>query len=292
MIYFPNAKINIGLRVTERRPDGYHNLETLFYPVGLYAGTPLNPVAFCDTLEVTPSATGQDLFRFGGRHIDCPEEKNLVVRAVRAFREEMDRRGLEAAPAEVSLEKHIPDGAGLGGGSADASFTLRAMNEFCGSPLDVATLQRLALGIGADCPFFIRNVPAVAGGVGEVLTDSAVDLAGWWCVIVKPDVYVSTREAFAGIHPHKDEDALPLEKLAELPVEEWRLHAVNDFEKSIFVLHPELEEIKKRLYTEGASYAAMSGSGSSLFGLFRDGKCAARVASLFSEHCFAAALLL
>ncbi len=262
MITFPNAKINIGLRITERRPDGYHNLETLFVPVGLYAGTPLNPVSFCDTLEI--QSAPDDSFVFSGNPIDCPLEKNLVYRAVRAFREASAR----TAPVSVVLEKHLPDGAGLGGGSADAAFTLMMLNELHGCPLTAEELARIALSLGADCPIFIYNRPCYGEGVGERLTPVSLPLDGWWCVIVKPDVYISTREAFAGVVPHKDADAFPLGRLGELPVEEWKEVAVNDFERSIFPRWPELQRIKTQLYDTGAVYASMSGSGSSLFGLY------------------------
>lgn len=275
MISFPNAKINIGLRITERRPDGYHNLETIFIPIGLYAGTPLNPVSFCDTLEITPAP--MDTFRFCGNTIDCPLEKNLVYKAVVAFRV---ATGL-SMPVNVVLEKHLPDGAGLGGGSADAAFALRILNDLHGSPLGEADLERIALRLGADCPAFIRNVPSYGEGIGEMLTPVKLNLEGWWCVVVKPPVYVSTREAFAGVSPRKDPDAFPLLRLGQLLVEEWREVAVNDFESSIFPVHPELEEIKVRLYGLGAAYASMSGSGSSLFGLFRSAESAIEAAGAF-----------
>lgn len=280
MISFPNAKLNIGLRITERRPDGYHNLETLFVPVGLYAGTPVNPVSFCDTLEITPSET--DRFIFSGRPVDCPTEKNLVYRAVETFREAAALKGIVPFAVQVFLEKHLPDGAGLGGGSADASFALKLLNELGGFPFSDEELSGLVLRLGADCPFFIANRPAYGEGIGERLTPVYLNLDGWWCVIVKPRIHVSTREAFAGIVPRSnrkdsltDRDEYPLYRLGEIPVEDWRDIAVNDFESTLFPLYPELSQVKERLYDLGARYTSMSGSGSSLFGLFSDEASAA-----------------
>lgn len=277
MITFPNAKINIGLRITERRPDGYHNLETLFVPIGLYAGTPENPVSFCDTLEVTHS--DRDSYIFTGNALDCPLEKNLVYKGVKLFRKES---GL-SHPVSVYLEKHLPDGAGLGGGSADASFTLKMLNELNGLIFDNDELERIALKLGADCPLFIRNRICYGEGIGEKLTPADLSLAGLWIVIVKPEIYVSTREAFAGIKPKKDPEGFPFCRLGEIPLSDWRDIAVNDFEESIFPLYPELAEIKQCLYGHGASYASMSGSGSSLFGLFRSYETAAIAAENFSS---------
>ena len=287
MISFPNAKINIGLRITERRPDGYHNLETVFHPVGLYAGTPLNPVSFCDTLEVVPSAN--DEFRFKGRPIDCPLEKNLVYKAVMVYREELKKRNINPMPVSVTLEKNLPDGAGLGGGSADASFTLKLLDNLtfpgdsASSPFTADDLERMALRLGADCPVFIRNQSCYAEGVGEKMTPVSLGLAGMWCVIVKPEIYVSTREAFAGVRPHKDNDAFPLNRLGELPKTEWKDVAVNDFEASLFPAYPRLGEIMQGLYDAGAFYASMSGSGSSQFGLFESRETATRAASGFAS---------
>lgn len=279
MITFPNAKINIGLRITERRPDGYHNLETVFAPVGLHAGTPVNPESFCDVLEIVGSREFE--FRFGGRSIDCPLEKNLVYRAVKLFEEELQtKRGLLLPPVSVALDKVLPDGAGLGGGSADASFTLKMLNDLypqlnesftrTDKPFTEDELEAIALRLGADCPVFIRNRSCYAEGVGEKMKPIDLPLKGMWCVNVKPPVYVSTKEAFAGVTPHKDPDAFPLDRLGELPIEEWKHVAVNDFEASLFPKHPELAEIKSRLYDCGAHYASMSGSGSALYGLFAD----------------------
>lgn len=267
MIKFVNAKLNIGLGITRRREDGYHDLETIFYPVGVYNGTPENSTPFCDVLQVVKCDSElASRFRFSGNAIDCPPEKNLVCKAVTLFESWCKNRNISIIPVEVSLEKHLPDGAGLGGGSADASFVLKSLNEIYGNLFTIAELQNMALQLGADCPFFIENRPVFASGVGELFDPVPLNLSGWWAVIAKPNVYVSTREAFAGITPSPAK--FNLRHIAELPVQEWREVVHNDFENSIFPLYPELKNIKDKFYSLRAVYASMSGSGSSLYGLF------------------------
>lgn len=268
MITFVNAKLNLGLNVVERRADGYHNLETCFYPVGRHNGTPSNPEPFCDILEIVPAERFS--FERTGRKIDCDETDDLAYRAARLF---YSLAGGERRH-RIILDKHLPDGAGLGGGSADASFVLKTLNEMEKRPLDDEVLAKGALSLGADCPFFIVNKPMFGYGVGEVLKPGAPDLTGWWATIVKPPVYVSTREAFSQIIPHRPER--PLEELLRLPVREWRGRVVNDFEAGVFALHPELGDVKAGLYRLGAAYASMSGSGSSIYGLFSDASSARR----------------
>ena len=244
MIAFVNAKINLGLQIVRRREDGYHDLRTIFYPVGLYAGQPENPVAFCDILEIVP-VTSNSRFSFitTGRAVDCPVEKNLVWRAADLYFKRFAHPDLSV---DIHLEKHLPDGAGMGGGSADAAFTLRLLRELDQAPLpDDETLARAALELGADCPFFILNRPAYAEGVGECLSPIDINLAGKWIAVAKPDVFVSTREAFAGVSPAMPE--FDLRSLPSIPVERWREALVNDFEKSIFPIHPNLEMIKEEL---------------------------------------------
>lgn len=263
MIKFVNAKINLGLNITARREDGYHLLESVFYPIGRHNGTPLNPQPFCDILEGTllpPEAIANE-YHLSGKIPDCPLEKNLVVKAAERMSAETGRR------FRVECFKHIPDGAGLGGGSADATFTLRMLNEICGSPVDRSSLLEIAASLGADCPFFVDNRPCFVEGIGEIMSPVEARLEGWWALVIKPEAYVSTREAFAGITPRKTE-VTPLE-IYRRPVEEWRDMMTNDFEPVIFHRHPELAAIKDRLYAEGAVYAQMSGSGSALYGLFR-----------------------
>lgn len=269
MLNFVNAKINLGLNIIRKRADGYHELATLFYPVGLYNGTPENPEPFCDVLEVNMLApVEEDRLMFSGSKIECPPESNLAVKALRAFREAFaTRTNAKDFKVELRLEKHIPDGAGLGGGSADASFVLRTLNSLLGDPFSKEELITVAAGIGADCPFFIENRPVIATGIGELMEPYPLDLSGFWAVIVKPKVYVSTREAFAGITPNELERALA--QILALHPSEWEKEGLrNDFEAHIFKMYPILPEIKTRLQKAGADYAAMSGSGSSLFGIF------------------------
>lgn len=300
MIKFVNAKINLGLNVIKRRVDGYHELETLFYPVGLYNGTAENPEPFCDILEVTaienPSGlssslqyeTEGDFFHFYGRTIDCPLEKNLVWKALRAFRQQ---NGMASGSSNlsdrfcISLYKHIPDGAGLGGGSADATFTLQALNELCGNPLSKDDLIHLAASLGADCPFFVENRPVLASGIGEIMTPFSLDLSGYWAVIVYPGIRISTKDAFSGINPHFPER--PLSEILKFPVTDWEKEGLkNDFEDHIFEMFPVLPEIKRLLKESGADYAAMSGSGSSVFGIFPSKDLAYRALSCFSFPVF------
>lgn len=273
MIKFVNAKINLGLNIVRRRDDGYHDLETVFFPVGLESGMPQQPEAFDDILEVTfvPGEVSGCRFQLMGRKMDCAPEKNLVVKAARLFFKslldkigEVDQTGV----FNVTLDKHLPDGAGLGGGSADASFCLAMLNEVCGDVFSDSELASMALHLGADCPFFIYNRPSFAEGVGEVLTPVEIDLKGNWLLIVKPEVSVSTKEAFAGITPKTP--GFDLRFLPHLPLEKWRGKVVNDFEESLFPLHPELGELKASLYDAGAVYASMSGSGSAMYGIFSD----------------------
>lgn len=260
MLRFVNAKINIGLHIIRRRSDGYHDLETVFYPIGLHAGTPQNPVAFCDVLEVVPGSG----VRFLGRPMDCPVDKNLVTKAVRLFEERLGK----SCSQQVVLEKHLPDQAGLGGGSADAAFTLLLLNSSNGSPFATEVLEEMALQLGADCPVFIRNEAAYAEGVGERLQPVELSLSGKWLLVVKPDFAVSTKEAFAGVRPFGGRD--DLRELVKLPIEEWEGRICNDFEASIFPLCPEFTRLKKALYASGALYASLSGSGSALYGIYAD----------------------
>lgn len=267
MIAFVNAKINLGLQIVRRREDGYHDLRTIFYPVGLYAGQPENPVAFCDILEIVP-VTSNSCFSFitTGRAVDCPVEKNLVWRAADLYFKRFAHPDLSV---DIHLEKHLPDGAGMGGGSADAAFTLRLLRELDQAPLpDDETLARAALELGADCPFFILNRPAYAEGVGECLSPIDINLAGKWIAVAKPDVFVSTREAFAGVSPAMPE--FDLRSLPSIPMERWREILVNDFEKSIFPIHPNLEMIKEEFYRLNAIYASLTGSGSCIYAIFDD----------------------
>ena len=294
MLEFINAKINIGLNVVGRRHDGYHLLETCFYPIGRHNGTPDNPEPFCDIIELTDGFTDDvdppvftDLgiaYIFSGNHMDCPPEKNLVVRASRGFFDELvktRRCSLTRVPElTLHLDKHIPDGAGLGGGSADATFTLRLLNTRFGKPFNDSQLENIAVQLGADCPVFVKNRPVFAEGIGEIFSDpestgiQSLASEPYWALIVKPDLHISTREAFAGLTPGKP--ALPLREALKLPIEEWRNHVSNDFETSLFPIYPELSRLKEAIYAEGAIYASMTGSGAALYGIFADPQSARR----------------
>ncbi len=249
MLVYPNAKINLGLHVTSRRPDGYHNIETVFFPIPLM-----------DALEVK-EASGDARFRQIGVQLDCPPEENLVMRALKLVQERYPLPALD-----IYLLKHIPSGAGLGGGSSDAAFMVRLLNEKFQLGMNAQEMRDIVSGLGADCAFFIENSPMLAKGIGDQLTPIDVDLIGWSLLLVKPDIFVSTKEAYAGITPHEPER--PLSEIIHMPVEEWQGNLRNDFEDSIFVSHPEIAAIRDRLLDLGATYAAMSGSGSTVFGLF------------------------
>lgn len=252
MICFPNAKINLGLNITSRRSDGYHLLETLFYPVPL-----------TDTLEVhIAQGADKDSITVYGNESLGSEQDNLVLRAVRALRTQTHVPWLD-----IHLSKRIPSGAGMGGGSADASFMLTLLNQELGLGLSTDQMHSLALGLGADCPFFIDNTPAIGRGIGEQLTSYNLDLSGYRLVLLKPQLHISTTQAFAGlgtVAPWKT----PLEEVLRLDVAEWRNILTNDFERSLFPLYPELAELKALLYEHGAIYASMTGSGSVIYGLF------------------------
>lgn len=284
MIKFVNAKINIGLNVVAKREDGYHDLETVFFPVGIESGMPQQPEPFDDILEVNIEHNRPLGCRFQlmGRRLNCDPQKNLVVKAATMYLKAFfDKEGVDEDMGlfNIILDKHLPDGAGLGGGSADAAFTLTALNELLDEPLGKGELQRMARKLGADCPFFLLNTPAFAEGIGDELTPVEIDLSGNWLLIIKPAVSISTQEAFAGIEPHKPD--FDLRFLHYLPLENWKGKVINDFEASIFPNHPELAEIKYTLYDFGAVYASMSGSGSALYGIFSDGEKAKKASDDF-----------
>ncbi len=250
------CKINLGLNVVERRPDGYHNLQTIFYPVPLYDELTIREK---DSLIMD----GEDTLTLGGNPLEGEVWDNLVLRAVRLLRQE----GFPIPPLNIDLRKVIPSGAGLGGGSSDAACMVTSLTRLYGLPLSEEQMERLVSKLGADCPFFINPRPLYAEGIGDVFTPISLDLSGWYLMLVKPEVHVSTREAYAGVHPHQP--AYSLLDVVKQPVGAWASRMVNDFEESIFFNHPLLSEIKEELYRQGAAYASMSGSGSTIFGLFR-----------------------
>lgn len=253
MILFPNAKINLGLNILSRRPDKYHDIATIFYPVG-----------WCDALEVVPAAdreSGCDLHR-SGLAIDGRAEDNLVVKAYRIL-----SRRYPMPPVEAYLHKVIPYGAGLGGGSSDASTMLLLLRRLFSLPADDDELAACAAQLGADCPFFIYNRPMLAEGIGDRLSPVDLSLQGYTLFLVKPPIAVSTAEAYSRVVPALPGE--PLSAVVQRPVSEWKDCLVNDFEKSVFSHYPELARFKARLYACGAVYASMSGSGSTLYALFR-----------------------
>ncbi len=250
MLTRPCAKINLGLNVVRRRADGYHDIETIFYPIPL-----------CDELEMEPA--GEDTFELSGIPLDGDIGDNLVLKAVRMFRDE----GCNIPPLRVRLRKNIPSGAGLGGGSGDAAFAVRMLNEMFYLGLSADDMRRKVSSLGADCAFFVDAKPVFAEGIGDVLSPIDVDLGGLFLVLVKPDCAVSTRKAYAGVRPRVP--YISLCNIADGDIAAWRDTMANDFEESVFPTHPEIADIKERLYLHGAVYASMSGSGSSVYGLFR-----------------------
>lgn len=252
MITFPNAKINLGLNITEKRSDGYHNLKTVFYPIPLE-----------DALEITIAKDAKQKFRFhpSGIVIEGNPEDNLVVKAYQMLGERFD-----LPPLDIYLCKRIPSGAGLGGGSADAAYMMKLLNETFSLGLTVEELEIYAARLGADCAFFIRNEPTFAEGIGNIFSPVTISLKGYHLVLIKPNVFVSTKSAFSLIKPQKPDQ--PLKEIIQCPISEWKERMVNDFERSVFPQYPEIARIKQQLYNEGAIYAAMSGSGSSVFGIF------------------------
>lgn len=257
MITFPNAKINIGLNIVSKRADGYHNLETLFYPIKLR-----------DIIEIQTidDNTQPYSFKQQGIQIEGKIENNLIVKAYNLLKEQY-----QLPPIEIITYKGIPSGAGLGGGSADAAFMLRLLNDYFKLELTTAELIQKASFIGADCAFFIHNKPIYAEGIGNIFKEVDLDLSSYDIYIEKPDIFISTAEAFSKIVPTSPK--YPILEAIKRPIEEWRELIVNDFEVSIFDKRPELATIKQSLYNKGAIYASMSGSGSSIYGIFKKGTC-------------------
>ncbi|MBQ6405808.1 MAG: 4-(cytidine 5'-diphospho)-2-C-methyl-D-erythritol kinase [Prevotella sp.] len=258
MIVFPIAKINLGLNVVEKRPDGYHNLQTVFYPV---------PIK--DALEVQqmdegfPSDVDCDL-KVTNIAIEGDEQRNLVVRAYLLLKQDFPT----LPRIHTHLWKGIPTQAGMGGGSSDCAYMIRLLNALFDLQLSDEQMIQYAARLGADCAFFIKSEPCYAEGIGEKMQPIGLDLSEWYIGVVRPDIPVPTKEAFSRIHPHYPQ-VCPKEAVMQ-PVETWRETLVNDFEESVFALHPEIGAIKEQLYKMGATYAAMSGSGSALFGLFKE----------------------
>ena len=259
MIDFPCAKINLGLNITEKRADGYHNLETVFFPIPI-----------CDALEIKtmderfPSSVACDL-KVTGNNVCCNENDNLIVKAYNMIAADFDIPRVHA-----HLYKNIPSEAGLGGGSSDAAYMIRLLDQRFRINIGNAEMEKYAARLGADCPCFITGEPSYAEAIGEILSPVNItdnNLKGYSLVVVKPQIAVSTKEAFSNITPRKP--LMCCREIVAQPIETWKDALCNDFEESVFGIYPKLNDIKNRIYTLGAAYAQMSGSGSSLFGIFK-----------------------
>ncbi len=250
MITFPNAKINLGLNIVSRREDGYHNIESCFYPI-----------PWQDCLEVIEAAS----FAFYSYGLDIPGDtsSNLCVKAY-----ELIKADHNIPPVEIHLLKNIPMGAGLGGGSADGAFTIKMLNGIFELKLSKLQLEAYALQLGSDCPFFINNQPVIAKGRGELLEPSDLDLKGYHLAVHNPGIHISTKEAYAGVVPQEPEKSITERIKSSIP--DWKDTLINDFEASIFPNHPEILQLKQEMYKAGAIYASMTGSGSTVFGIFEN----------------------
>ena len=253
MVVFPNAKINLGLFVTGRREDGYHNLETIFYPVKVE-----------DVLEIVPA--GDISIHISGLEVAGDMAHNLVRKAFDLLQKDFPEK---IRPVAIYLHKAIPMGAGMGGGSSDGAFMLRLLNRYFDLGIDQDRMNTYALALGSDCPFFMINTPSFATGRGELLEPIDLSLANYNIQLVCPEVHISTATAFHSIQPK--EATVQLKEIIKLPVEEWQHHVFNDFEATVFPHYPLLSQIKEQLYTQGALYASMSGTGSTVYGIFPEG---------------------
>lgn len=250
MISFPNAKINLGLHVLNKRPDGYHEMESCIYPVDL-----------CDILEIIVADKFQ--FQSTGLTISGNEESNLVIKAYRLLTEEY-----KLPPVHIHLHKVIPMGAGLGGGSSDGAYALKMINELFSLNMPIQRLEEYASQLGSDCPFFIQNRPVIVSGTGTSLKQVEINLSGYRIEIAHPQVHVSTVEAYGMITPKKPQ--ITIAEALKQPIANWKNSLVNDFEEPMLKRFPEIAKAKQELYDRGAIYAAMTGSGSSVFGIFKD----------------------
>jgi 4-diphosphocytidyl-2-C-methyl-D-erythritol kinase len=270
MVVFPHAKINIGLQIIEKRPDGFHSINTLFYPI-----------PFHDILEIVPA--DKTSINISGLKIEGGEDDNLCMKAYQLLHSKFS-----LPPAAIYLHKVIPAGAGLGGGSSDAAYTLTELNRLFDLQLSRVQLMAFATKLGSDCTFFIQEKPAFAEGRGEILYPTSINLQGYYLLLIKPDIHISTATAYAGIIPKQPEQKISL--LAKCPVSEWRNGIHNDFEAGIFAQYPVLADIKAQLYSSGAEYASMSGSGASIFGLFADEEAWQRAARTLQSVIFSSRL--
>ena len=252
MILFPNCKINIGLHVVRRREDGYRDIETLFYPV-----------SFQDALEIIPLTSSETtLFSHSGLDIPGDPSSNSCLKAYHILKNDYP----SLPPVKIHLHKVIPTGAGLGGGSADASFTLIALNKKFQLGISDSKLIEYAARIGSDCPFFISNKPCIATGRGEIIEPYSLDLSRYKIVLIYPNIHIDTKTAYGYVRSFSDRPGI--KELLEMPITKWKDNLKNDFEQPLFDRYPELKKIKNKLYEKGALYASLSGSGSALYALF------------------------
>lgn len=266
MITFTNCKINLGLKIVGRREDGYHNIETCMFPVPWH-----------DIIEILPAENGVTTLSVTGNKVDCPPEKNLVMKAYN----EMARR-YEVPPLDIILQKNVPDGAGLGGGSSDAAHTLRLINNVFRLGAQDAQLALMASSLGADCAFFVYDCPMICEGIGDVMTPVMPNLVGHTIVIAKPaGVSISTKEAYSGVVPGST--SAPLREILSLPPSQWQGKLINDFETSVFRIAPQISSLKQQMLKLGAVYASMSGSGASVFGIFENDTMAERAAEVVKD---------
>lgn len=256
MISFPNAKINIGLNIVEKRTDGFHNIESVFYPV-----------QWCDVLEITPAKEFE--FKSTGLTILGDDNNNLCVKAAMSitnYQLSIIEKEENLTSHQIHLHKIIPMGAGLGGGSADGAFVLKMLNEMYELNLSVQELQALASKLGSDCAFFIENKPVFCHGRGNEFQNISLDLTGKYIVLVNPDIHISTAEAYSGVIPQKA--TVDLKEAIKLPISEWKDIIKNDFEEKLLIKYPAIAQLKNRFYDLGATYASMTGSGSTVYGIF------------------------
>ena len=248
MVTFPNAKINLGLYILSERPDGYHNIHSCFYPV-----------PFADVLEIVTS----EQFEFKSSGLSIPGSGNLCIQAF-----EMLKTNHGIGNVKIHLHKVIPIGAGLGGGSANATFALYMLNEIFNLNLQTEALETYAARLGSDCPFFVRNIPVIASDTGTTLKPLDISLKGMYLALISPGIHVSTAQAYSGVSPTSADNNL--QNLLKQPVMKWRNELINDFEKSVFPQHPKIKHIKTQLYGLGALYSSMTGSGSAVYALFEN----------------------
>lgn len=253
MIGFPNAKINLGLHVRNKRSDGFHNIESVFYPLSL-----------CDVLEINSSSSGDTTMKCTGLEIPLNAdgaEDNIIMRLISLLKAEFN-----LPPLYIHLHKVIPLGAGLGGGSSDCAFALQMINRLCNLDISLERRLQIVTQLGSDCAFFLNNEPALAGGRGIILTPVHISLKGYHIVLIKPGVHINTALAYTWVKPN--EEAEPLSETIVKPPAAWKHLLVNDFEAPVFQRYPEIKQLKEMLYETGALYAAMSGSGSAVYGIF------------------------